>query len=62
MRIFCKFGKWISVDLGSRPPAVRNGLEVETARNWEMERREPDMTAQRHLRVIWNDPKSIERA
>lgn len=42
--------------------AIRFGLEVETVRNWEMGRREPDTTARSYLRVISNDPEHVEQA
>ncbi len=42
--------------------AVRFGLEVETVRNWEMGRRQPDTTARSYLQAIANDPEQVERA
>ena len=42
--------------------AARYGLEVETVRNWEMGRREPDQAARSYLQAIANDPKRVERA
>jgi putative transcriptional regulator len=42
--------------------AARFGLEVETVRNWEMGRREPDTTARSYLQAIANDPERIEMA
>lgn len=42
--------------------ATRFGLEVETVRNWEMGRREPDTTARSYLKAIANDPELVERA
>ncbi len=42
--------------------AIRFGLEVETVRNWETGKREPDTTARSYLRVISNDPELVERA
>lgn len=42
--------------------ATRFGLEIETVRNWELGRREPDTTARSYLRVISNDPEHVERA
>lgn len=42
--------------------AARYGLEVETVRNWEMGRRQPDMTARSYLRAISNDPERVEQA
>lgn len=42
--------------------ALRFGLEIETVRNWEIGRREPDTTARSYLRVIENDPEHVERA
>jgi len=42
--------------------AATYGLEVETLRNWEMGRREPDRTARSYLQVIANDPEHVEAA
>jgi putative transcriptional regulator len=42
--------------------ATRYGLEVETVRNWETGKREPDTTARSYLQVIANDPEGVERA
>lgn len=42
--------------------AARYGLEVETLRNWETGRREPDTTARSYLRAISNNPEHVERA
>jgi putative transcriptional regulator len=42
--------------------AVRYGLEVETLRNWETGKREPDTTARSYLRAICNAPEEVERA
>lgn len=42
--------------------AARYGLEVETIRNWETGKREPDTTARSYLRVISNDPEHVEQA
>jgi putative transcriptional regulator len=42
--------------------ATRYGLEVETIRNWEIGRREPDTTAKSYLRVIENAPYHVEEA
>jgi len=42
--------------------AVRYGLEVETLRNWETGKREPDTTARSYLRVIANAPEAVEQA
>ena len=42
--------------------ATRFGLEVETVRNWESGRREPDTTARSYLRAISNDPEHVELA
>ena len=42
--------------------AARYGLEVETLRNWEAGRREPDMTARSYLLAISNDPERVEQA
>jgi len=42
--------------------AVRYGLEVETVRNWETGKREPDTTARSYLRVIANAPEHVEEA
>jgi putative transcriptional regulator len=38
------------------------GLEIETVRNREMGRREPDTTARSYLQAIANDPERVERA
>lgn len=42
--------------------ARRYGLEVETLRNWEIGRREPDTTARGYLQAIANDPERVEQA
>ncbi|HEX2942905.1 MAG TPA: helix-turn-helix domain-containing protein [Rhodopila sp.] len=42
--------------------AIRYGLEVETVRNWEIGRREPDKTARSYLRAISNAPEQVEQA
>ena len=42
--------------------AARYGLEVETVRNWEIGRREPDTTARSYLQAIANEPERVERA
>jgi putative transcriptional regulator len=42
--------------------AVRYGLEVETLRNWETGKREPDTTARSYLRAIANAPEAVEEA
>jgi putative transcriptional regulator len=42
--------------------ALRYGLEVETLRNWENGKREPDTTARSYLRAIDNDPEQVARA
>lgn len=42
--------------------AIRYGLEVETIKNWETGKREPDTTARSYLRVIARDPERVERA
>jgi putative transcriptional regulator len=42
--------------------AIRYGLEVETLRNWETGKREPDTTARSYLRAISNAPKDVEQA
>jgi putative transcriptional regulator len=42
--------------------ATRFGLEVETLRNWEIGRREPDTTARSYLHAIANDPERVEHA
>jgi putative transcriptional regulator len=39
--------------------AVRYGLEVETLRNWETGKREPDTTARSYLRAIANAPEQL---
>jgi len=35
---------------------------VETLRNWEIGRREPDTTARSYLQAIANDPERVEQA
>ncbi len=42
--------------------AMRYGLEVETVRNWETGKREPDRTARSYLTAIANDPVRVEQA
>lgn len=42
--------------------ALRYGLEVETLRNWETGKREPDTAARSYLHVISADPERVERA
>ena len=42
--------------------AIRYGLEVETLRNRETGKREPDTTARGYLRAIANAPEAVERA
>ena len=42
--------------------ATRYGLEIETVRNWETGKREPDTTARSYLRAISNDPEHVEQA
>jgi len=42
--------------------ALHYGLEVETLRNWETGKREPDRTARSYLRAIANAPESVELA
>ena len=42
--------------------ALHYGLEVETLRNWETGKREPDTTARSYLRAIANAPESVEEA
>lgn len=42
--------------------AAHYGLDVETLRNWEVGRREPDQTARSYLRAIANDPERVEEA
>jgi len=42
--------------------ALRYGLEVETLRNWETGKREPDTTARSYLRVIANAPDLVADA
>jgi putative transcriptional regulator len=50
------------LDLTREQFAMRYGLEVETLRNWETGKREPDTTARSYLRAIANAPESVERA
>ncbi len=42
--------------------ALRYGIELETVRNWEVNKRVPDTTARSYLRAIANDPEHIEQA
>ncbi len=42
--------------------ALRYGLEVETLRNWETGKREPDRTARSYLTAIENDPVGVGHA
>ena len=35
---------------------------METLRNWEIGRREPDTTARSYLHAIANDPERVEQA
>ena len=42
--------------------ALRYGLEVETLKNWETGKREPDTAARSYLHVISIDPKRVEQA
>jgi putative transcriptional regulator len=42
--------------------AATYGLEVETVRNWELGRREPDRTARSYLQAISNNPQQVEEA
>jgi putative transcriptional regulator len=42
--------------------ASRFRIPLETVRDWEQRRCEPDQTAQAYLRVIANDPEAVERA
>jgi putative transcriptional regulator len=42
--------------------ACRYGLDLETLRNWEAGRREPDQAARSYLRAITNDPAGVEAA
>ena len=42
--------------------ATTYGLEVETIRNWELGRREPDRTARSYLQAISNNPDQVEDA
>ncbi len=42
--------------------AARFGLEIETLRNWETGKREPDTTARSYLHAISNDPVLVQRA
>ncbi len=42
--------------------AARYGLDIETVRNWEAGRREPDRTARSYLLAIANAPEHVEWA
>jgi len=50
------------LDLTREQFAIRYGLEVETLRNWETGKREPDTTARSYLRAIANAPEPVEQA
>ncbi|HXA23450.1 MAG TPA: hypothetical protein VNW90_14245 [Acetobacteraceae bacterium] len=50
------------LSLSREPFATRFGLEVETLRNWEIGRREPDTTARSYLHAIANGPERVEQA
>ena len=50
------------LDLTREQFAIRYGLEVETLRNWETGKREPDTTARSYLRAIANAPEQLEQA
>jgi putative transcriptional regulator len=42
--------------------AIRYGFEIETLRNWETGKRQPDTTARSYLKAISNAPELIEQA
>jgi len=42
--------------------AMRFGLDIDTVRNWESGRRQPDTAASSYLRAIAGDPDAIEAA
>jgi putative transcriptional regulator len=42
--------------------AIRYGIEIETLRNWETGKRQPDTTARSYLKAISNAPELIEQA
>jgi DNA-binding transcriptional regulator YiaG len=42
--------------------ALRFGLELDTLRNWETGRREPDTAAKSYLRVIAKEPARVQLA
>jgi putative transcriptional regulator len=42
--------------------AARYGFEIETLRNWETGKRQPDTTARSYLKAISNAPELIEQA
>ena len=42
--------------------ALHFGIELDTIRNWEQGRREPDATARSYLMVIDKDPEAVEKA
>ena len=48
--------------LTREPFVASHGLEVETMRNWETGKREPDTTARFYLRAIADDPAGIDAA
>jgi hypothetical protein len=41
---------------------TRYGFEIETVRNWETGKREPDATTRSYLRAIANAPEVVEEA
>ncbi len=51
-----------SLGLTQEQFALRFGLELDTLRNWETGRREPDTAARSYLRVIAKEPARVERA
>lgn len=52
----------VRLSLSREEFAARYGLEVETVRNWEAGRREPDRTARSYLQAISNAPTAVEEA
>jgi putative transcriptional regulator len=51
-----------SLGLTQEQFALRFGLELDTLRNWETGRREPDTAAKSYLRVIAKEPARVQLA
>jgi putative transcriptional regulator len=50
------------LDMTREQFAQRYGLEIETVRNWEIGKREPDRTARSYLQAIANRPEQVAHA